>query len=634
MMSATEDPAVTLPHPESDALAQRWMQRLERAKDQWSIWHKRMAHNQDLVAGFDVAQDPASSEFCRLRANLIFSTIAAILPNIYARDPEISVTSRYPQQRLSLFCHTLQTVINRALLDANLKDRAKDAVSSAMTCYFGIVKVMYQREAQSDPMMAARLHDSETHSSQLTPLHQDMHDPAASMDQEAQQEEHAQLVDSMQSHTDVSHAEGLVIDLVSADHLLIDPDIKEFCNVYQAGWMAQRIPMNRQEAQARYGIDLRGATPYNQPFDQANSSRDRRLASCTPTLEEDQQICVIEVWDRRTDRVYTLVEGCPFFVREPWTPPRVGARWYPFFILPFSTVVGKIIGPCLVDLTEKLQNEHNDTRDKFAAHRHANRPHWIVSTDTAPETIQRHTQATLGEIVLVQSNGLPIQQVIQPGQNIPIHPADYDTSPIRQDWEQVTGLQDASRSMIAQAKTATEAALMDKALTGRVSEFLDKLKGWLQQIAQYVAQMLLQELTPQQVQRYMGPPIMTTRIIEGRSIVEEQPSYDWPELSKAQVFDMVQVKIRAGTNGAPDTLEKQKAWMELLPKIMPLIEQLMQLRAKGEEAAPLEALLRIIVKVFDENEDVDVETLIPKMAQPPKPEGPVENGLGLGMTAA
>ena len=67
-----------------------------------------------------------------------------------------------------------------------------------------------------------------------------------------------------------------------------------------------------------------------------------------------------------------------------------------------------MVAPCLVDLTEKLQKEHNDTRNKFAAHRELNKPHWLVSTETREDTIKRHANAALGEVVLVNANGLPL----------------------------------------------------------------------------------------------------------------------------------------------------------------------------------------------------------------------------------
>ncbi len=623
-LSENSSSSQALPKPEAEPLAQQWTQRLEAARKHWSGQHKRIAHNRKLVAGFDWTKDPSSDDFCTLRANLIFSTMAAILPHIYARNPEISVTPLHPQANLKLFCQTLQTVVNRALLEAQLKKRAKAAVWSAMTSYFGIVKVMYQRDLQRDALMQTRTHDVQDHLAKLQQLKQQADETTSNVDQEAKQAEFEQALASLEQQVDVPLAEGLVLDRVLTEHLLIDPSINEFWDYEQAGWMAQIVPIKRADAEALYQVDLSGATPYEAEGENKARS-DGRLASLVPTSDSDTHIRLIEIWDRRTERVYTMAEGCPGWVRAPYSPTKVGARWYPFFLLPFSVTDGSLIAPCLVDLTEKLQQEYNETRDKFAAHRELNKPHWLVSVDTDKDTIKRHTDATLGEVVLVRNDGRPLNQVIMPGTTVPINPADYDTGQIRLDWEQVTGLQDAARSTVDKAKTATEASIMQQALSGRISEFRDKIEDWLQEIAQYAAQILLQELGDEQVARYLGVRSQSqedkVKLISqalGLALPAFPPVYDWPQLSREQVFAMVQIEIRAGTTGAPDKLEQQQTWLKVLPLIQPMITQLMQMKAQGGDTGPLEELLRETLRRFDER--LDIESFLPSSPPQTQPQ--------------
>jgi hypothetical protein len=600
-----------LPKPKTDTLAKRWQSRLDAAQRHWRKLHERIRHNRKQVAGFDWTKEADSDDFYTLRANLIFSTMAAILPHIYARNPEISVTPLYPQQNLKRLCHTLQTVVNRALLDAHLKKRAKAAVWAAMTGYFGVVKVMYQRDIKQDPIITNRMHDTQDHIARIEGLIAKLEDPQAVAEQETVRATLQQTLASLQEQVDVVAAEGLVLDRVLTENLLLDPSVAEFWDYENADWMAQRVPIKRSDAEALYQVDLSGATGYRAANVLGGANRDP--LSTVPLDEddaEDMQICLIEIWDKTSERVYTLAEGCDFFVREPYSPAKVGSRWYPFFLLPFATVDGSFVAPCLVDLTEKLQKEHNETRDKFVAHRELNKPHWLVAADADEKTIKRHQNAALGEVVLVNSQGVPLNQIVQPAPGIPIQPADYDTGPIRMDWEQVTGLQDASRSTIAQAKTATEASIMQQALSGRVSEFRDKIEDWLQEIAQYAAQILLQELTPTQVERVMGPAVARVEMRSGTPVEVEEPSYDWPELSREQVFDMVQLEIRAGTTGAPDSAEQQENWIKVFPVIKELIMQLVQ--AQGGASGPLEALLRETVRRFDER--LDIEQFLPQAA--------------------
>lgn len=170
---------------------------------------------------------------------------------------------------------------------------------------------------------------------------------------------------------------------------------------------------------------------------------------------------------------------------------------------------------------------------------------------------------------------------------------------------------------------------MQQSLSGRTSEFRDQVEDWMQEIAQYAAQILLQELTPAQVERMMGPPEPQTINTGGMPMVVEVKPYDWPQLSRDQVFEMVEMRIRAGTTGAPDKLEEQENWGKILPIIQNLISGIMQARMQGADAEPLINLLRETIKRFDER--LDVEQFIPKAPALPAPVMP--SGLPAGLPA-
>lgn len=602
--------------PQPDELAKKWGQRIARARAHWDKFHRRVRHNRKTVAGFDWERDPDSAEFYKLRANLIHGTITAVLPNIYARNPEISAVPVYKADNLKLFCKTIETVTNRYLEMADLKNRAKATVRSALTSSFGVVKVMYQRDIQRDPIIQGRINDTQDNILAVEKLLMDLQDPQQRSDLEAKRAELEQTLAALNEQVEVVAAEGLVIDRVLTDNLLIDPTVCEFWDYKDAGWIAQIIPMKKADAQARYGMKLDKAKAYHQEDRRTTTGRGGLASGSMAAAEDDQQIAVIEIWDKASQRVYTLAEGCDYWLREPYSPPKVGQRWYPFFLLPFQVVDGQFVGPSLVDLTEKLQAEHNEARERYNKHRDLCLPGWVAGADVNEKTIRRYTDSAMGEITLIDTDGKPLQQVIQPRQHPPIDPAVYDTSPVRYDWEQVTGLQDAARSTVVQPKTATEASIMQQALSGRVSEFRDQVEDWLQEIAQYSAQILLMELSAAQVERIMGPP--EVRQIPGPASPIEVPvkTYDWPELSREEVFDMIEMKIRAGTTGQPDKLEQQENWTKVLPVIQGLVTQIMQVQAAGQDAEPLAALLRETIARFDER--LEVEQFIPR-AMPANP---------------
>ena len=600
-------------HPQ--ALQQKWTARITHARAHWAAFHKRVRHNRNTVAGFNWNADPTGKDFYSLRANLIHGTISAVLPNVYARNPEISVAQVHCGADIKLFCKTLEKVTNRALEHAQLKNRAKSTVRAALTCSFGILKVMYQRDPSKDSYIQGRINDAQENLLAIEDLARDLQDD----DQhhhDAKRAELEELIKSLQEQTEVQSAEGLVIDRVLTENLLIDPSICEFWDYTDADWICQIIPMKRGQAEALYKKNLANAKIYQPGQGEPSHKKAKRLASMqmnagSGPVTDDQQIAVLEIWDRATQRVYTMVEGATEWLREPYSPPRAGERWYPFFLLPYQVVDGQFVGPSLVDLTERLQDEHNEARDRFNQHRDLCIPGWVASADINEKTIKKHSDSRFGEITIVDTEGKPLNQVIIPRGHPNIDPIVYDTSAVRYDWEQVTGLQDAARSTVVRPKTATEANILQRALSGRVFEFKDQIEDWLQEIAQYSAQVLLQELTKEQVERYMGPPSTKTTMVNGELVMTMEKTYDWPELTKDRIFDMVDLRIRAGTTGAPDGMEDKEGWLKVLPMITNLSIQMQNLQARGMDYEHIRNLLHETLLRYDDR--IDSNLFIPNV---------------------
>lgn len=638
---AAGDPAgapAELKKPESDELAKSWAKAIGRARKHWEKVNKRIVHNRKKVAGFNWARDPDTQEFVDPRANLIFSTAQATLPNIYARNPDVSVTGAWRNGDVRLFCETLETVLSKQMRRAKLKSRMKMSVLSALTEYFGVVKVTYQRDIRTDPIIRDRMNDAQDNLVQLEGLIQQLEDPHNRSEAELKRRELEDTIRGLESKTEIIAAEGLVIDRVLFDNMIIDPDVVEFDDYENANWLAQAIPMQRGAAEALYKVDLKSAKAFKGARGTMGDDKPEAVqpagifggvGQAAPGSDEET-ICILEIWDKRTQLVHTMADGCEFFCRESYAVEAVGQRWYPYFILPYAVLPGQFVAPCLVDLTEKLQNEHNETRDKFAAHREINKPGWIGDRESIDQrNVTRFKDSVLGEITLVDAGGRALNQVIMAKQSIPVNPADYDTAPIRFDWEQVTGLQDAARSTIVQPKTATEASIMQQSLSGRTAEFRDKLEDLLLEMDEYAAQILLQELTPAQVERYTGPNDAEETIdpMTGEPMPVLKPAYDWPQLNRDQIFDMVEINIIPGTTGAPDKAQSQEIWTRAFPVVQQLITQIMQCAAQGIDYSPLEALLRETLKRFDDR--IDVDQFLPKPSAPAAPAAPPQASPGM-----
>lgn len=184
-----------------------------------------------------------------------------ILPSIYAKNPEISVKPLHASRDLKLLCKTIETVTNRYLDDAQLKMRAKATVRAALTCSFGVLKVMYQQKIETDPLIQrpyCRFADNRMRVAGLAMELEEDGNP----DDKGKKEEIDQTIAALQERAEVGKTQGLVIDRILTENLLVDPSIAEFWDYEQADWMIQIVPMKKAIAEGLYGYRLDKATVY------------------------------------------------------------------------------------------------------------------------------------------------------------------------------------------------------------------------------------------------------------------------------------------------------------------------------------------------------------------------------------
>lgn len=625
---------------DTDPLVTTWFARIKEAEKHWERMHQRMRHNRKLVRGIDDTVSPDKPEYNKERANLIQSTITVVLSKVYAKNPEMAAEPTNKAKNLRLFADTVSTVTQKMLESAKLKKKAKATVRGAMTCAFGIVKQQYQRDMKTDPVIKARIEDAQENILRIESLLKDIEDPQQRSDTESKKRELEETLASLQQAPEVVAAEGLVLDRVPSDRLLVDPAVEDIWEYESSDYMVEIIPMRKSKAQGLFpDYDLSHATPFK-VGDVGKDHTDRRMYSAgTGDPVNDPMVKVYEAWSKVDNRIYTLIAGCTKqFARKPYTPEKRGERWWPYFILPFQSVDGEFTSQSLVDVLERLQGEHNETRDKFAEVRRNIKPHFTASGDLKEKdiTIMNHPQ--IGEIVVVNANGVPLDQLIQQAKQLQVDPAVYDTSPIRADWEQVSGLQDAARSVVVEPKTATEAAISNQSLAARVAEFRDQIEDWLTEIAQDASELCLLNMTPAQVETIMGQPTppapeeVAAAIVAGREPPPPAPSFEWPqEATPDTVFNLVELSIRAGSTAAPNKLEAQEAWSKALALLGPMIDKIRQIDAMGGDSTPERELVKETAARFDETIDVE-RFLPPKPVKPAMPPAlPGMPGAGPGM---
>lgn len=577
------------PDEQERALVQRWQERIDRVLKDSADMHKAFEERRRRVRGVKAAGAVSNDE----RTNLIYATLAAILPQVYAKNPDISVTPSEAagQERYGAikgFCATLQSVLSRMFVrDAHLKERAKACTRAAMTTSVGWAKLTYQRDIRQDPIILGRMNDVQDNILRLQALIANVEDADRAASAEADRAQLELSLQSLETQVEKIVSEGLVIDAVlSEDIIILDQTVRSFDGYRRASAIAHRVWYTEERFAAMFGRKPDGATAYSSTNGETGGNR----------AGHANLYAVFEIWSLDDTTVLTLARGEKRWARAPFQPEKLGAHWYPFFPLGFNLVDGQFQPMSDVELLEKLSDEYNANRTQLADHREDSRPVRVVRTggSLTPEDVERIQRRRTGEVVAITgAGGKPLRDDMEEFPGVTLNPAVYDTGPIRSDIDVVSGATDALRGTVQTAKTATEAEYLQAGLAGRTGERQDTITDWIGDMAQYATEILLQELTPEQVQRIAG--------------AEAQ----WPQLAKDDVLDLVEVSIRAGTTGRPNKMREQEQWTKLLPMLQAGIEKVAQYRMQGLEdvAQALTELLRETVRRFDER--IDIDKLIP-----------------------
>lgn len=595
MALTTESARPAQQYPEPDdrekSLVKDYKKRIEAARKLAEERFKQYETNRQYVRG-QIHDDGAKG---LVRTNLILSTLATLLPQTYAKDPDISVApaeSVDPQQYglIRQFGKTSEIVLQRKFVkEGKLKRRMKAMVRAAMTCEVGWVKLTYQKDIREDPQIRARIEDTQEQIQRLKARLQAVEDADPGKEDLELARLQAEL-QGLQAKVEVSRETGFVIDkLLSESILILDPTVRDFDDYDQAAAIAQELWFDEDTYESRFG---------RKPGEKATKFRTQvpgQDANAQQQPQSDEGVCfyrVFEIWDKRTTTVYTWCEGEEGWCRRPFNPQRRPRRWYPFYALGFNIVDGQFYPVSDVQLLIELQDEYNTTRTNYADHRRHSLPIRVVRKggNLTPEDIEKIQNAKSMEVVVVDgAPGSPLQDELATLQHPPIDPAVYDTTPIRADIEEVSGAGDAVRGSVLKAKTATEAEIMREGMMSRTAERQDTIEDVITVMAEDALQIALQEIDAAELVEIAGPQAT------------------WPDLTKEQILDQVNLQVRAGSTGKPNKMRERETWIELVPVVEASMAKIAEFEAVGrmDLAEAQRELVRETFRRFDERIDVD-----------------------------
>ncbi len=537
---------------------------------------------------------------------------------------------RVEKIRRQLFAQTLALVVSKLWKQAKLKRRARKAVRSALTTAIGWAKVSWQERTERDPVIQKQLNDLQDNLRRIARLQEEVEE-GGGVDLDAKKLSIEQQLAGLQGRAEKIIARGLAIDFVQSENLQVAPgtDIMDYLD---APWLAERIPMRISDAAVTFPDvpleKLRKATRYSpiKPKDQAEreapegqvSAKDAdsfQEAGTIPghTSTDDDYLVVWERWSLEDGLVYTSAEGMDCWLRQPAPPAIKADRYYGYFALAFIECDGERSPQSHVARSWKLQNEYNRTRTAYAVHRRRSRPAVLFDeTEIDPENARKlETSASLEFIGLKPTTlSKALADCFAPKPVSAIDPALYDTAAILRDLDRIWGIQEALQGSIEANKTATEAEIQQTGFQSRTGSNRDILEDWLGEIAHYTAMIAVQRLEPKDVLKLAGPDAV------------------WPQLETPEELDeLVDIEIRAGSSGKPNTRGEREAWSAVMPMIEKAIAQVGQWRGSSpqEMADKVEMLVQETLQIAGSQRNAD--TFLPQnegmqgMAPPAVPGG-------------
>ena len=529
---------------EASQTIQRLQKEIQRCETdpEWKSALRRIPHNRKAAKGEGK------------RVNTIKSTLEAMLPGIYAKNPDASVIpapkagrTGEDYQNARKYADTMQIVLNHQVENAHLKRKAKNQTRAVQVSRMGWLKVAWQEEYETDPNMESRIHDAQEDLGKLRSLVDDLEEGQDTDDDyEAKIEELELHIQQLESQQEVLKAYGITIDNIDTMQMRIDPDVSSLNNYQEADWIAHYIDVDESYVKSKYNVP-------SERLEEVSKHQHRHETGDTDKESKKDLYRIWEMWHKRMNTVFTWLDGDKFFLLPPQNPQGLGERWFPFFGYAHHWEDGYKWPNSDVELLLKLDEEYNTTRNKQAQVRENSNAYIVidkgaVSVDDAVE-MQRVRDV---DILPLDFGGQPVNSSMSHGLQPPYNPMLYDVGQIRQDIDLVVNVTDAAKGNVERTKTLGEAQLLQAHMTSRTNERTDELEGMLTEMYQYIAEIVNQKMTKEQVVMIAGPNAY------------------WPEIDKKTLFQNVTVEIKGGSTQKPDTAVEPLCFLLLLPCVTSL----------------------------------------------------------------
>lgn len=424
--------------------------------------------------------------------NLIFSSLKILRRNVCPRElkAKMDLAKSFildPQaiQALQSNIRVREAVLQHYLKKEKLFRVARRAYMNAQW-QFGVVKVGYNADMQSNENWGSALKDSE-----------------------------GGIVFDEQEGTPIMEPEFIAvkedffIDLVDPDNLIVN----RHCPIDLDGggrWVAEKIfvPLEEVKADSSYSAsavkDLGPSALYTEEIEKMETEkgymRYKGWEGEGTTLPENEFVVLYEIYDLKRKETLTIARGGRAPLREAGPlPPGVDKHPYVFLRLyeqrnTFYPIPGIFnwMGPA---------TEYNLTRNQSAVHRKRfNRKYLYIDGKIDVEELDKLEEGGDGTYAKANAEG-----AIEPLEDAPLDRAVYgDSGTLRTEFMEMTGVGDLQRSQTG-AESATEAEIVERrAREGEIDEH-EEMMDFISEIVRKLHSSMEANLTLEGAIEHIGP---------------------------------------------------------------------------------------------------------------------------------
>jgi len=465
------------------------------------------------------------------------------------QDYQQGMLKRDQVQKIGRTLEILFDYFTKEQTPVDFKTSMKQLVRRASSAGVGYVKLGFQREFDQDPKTTERLADFQAQLRHIETLLVDAEDTSKE-GYEVKKREAELAVKSLEAQQYVLIREGLIFDFPDSTRVIPDRMTRSLTGFVGARWITVEYLYTTEEVKEIFGVDLQtGCTRYSDDGTYRTGEDGQQEMDLGD--KECEMVCVWEHYDRRAGVVYIICDGHPAFLKEPGPPDVYCEDFWPIYALTFNEVEDPkcLFPPSDVRLMLDMQKEYNRTRQGLREHRMAARPRFGTPRgmldDESKVNLQNAKPFSVIELNIAGENA-DVNRALQAIQIPGVDPNLYETNPIFTDIQLVVGAQEAQFGAVAKA-TATESSIAESSRIASVDSNVDDLDAFLTRIARASGQILLREMSPEQV-----------KLIAGDGAV-------WPQLTLEQIAQELFLEIEAGSSGKPNQAQEIRNWKEMLP---------------------------------------------------------------------